>query len=84
MNSDTLVAEFLRGFNETGNKVFIEVTQNEENIFEYKFHLNKKKFYEERGILEQYHEYQKTNKDEKKESKKMERKKKKLMKKNYN
>ena len=69
------------GFNETGNKVFIEVTQNEENTFEYKFHLNKRKFYEQRGILEQYNEYQRANKNEKKENKKMERKKKKLIKK---
>ena len=69
-----------KGFIDAGNKVFVEVKDDGENKLEYKFHLNNKKLYEERGILNEYREDHKKSRKQKNENKKTEREKEKLMK----
>jgi len=44
----------LKAFENTGKKIFVEVKEKIDGELEYKLHLNDKKLYEEKGILEQY------------------------------
>ncbi len=43
-----------RGYDATKNKVYVEITSDENGENKFKFHTNKKKFYEQRGISDQY------------------------------
>jgi hypothetical protein len=63
----------LQEFDHTGKKLYVEVIENAEGKFEYKLHLNNKKLYEEKGILDQYKEDKKENEQSFKEYKKAER-----------
>ncbi|MEM9000541.1 MAG: hypothetical protein AAGB24_09780 [Bacteroidota bacterium] len=44
----------LKGYEDSKSKVYLELTKGEDGKMATKFHLSKRKFYEERGILEQY------------------------------
>jgi len=69
-----------KGFINAGNKVYIEIKENDEKKLEYKFHLNNKKLYEETGIQNQYREDHRKNRKQKNENKKIDKEKEKLMK----
>ncbi len=43
-----------RGYGATRDKIFIEVTSDDNGDNKFKFHLSKKKFYKDRGMPEQY------------------------------
>ncbi|MGB1243444.1 MAG: AsmA-like C-terminal region-containing protein, partial [Chitinophagales bacterium] len=64
-----------QGYNSTKNKVFLEVKPNEEGKHKMYFRFKKKKFYEERGIPEQY---KKDKRENRKIYKKLKKEKKRL------
>ena len=70
-----------KGFIDAGNKVFVEVKDGSEKKLTYIFHLNNKKLYEEKGILNQYREDHKKSRKQKNKNKKTEKEKEKLTKK---
>ncbi|MFK7905478.1 MAG: hypothetical protein AB8B69_10155, partial [Chitinophagales bacterium] len=59
-----------QGYNATKNKVFLEVKPNEEGKHKMYFRFKKKKFYEERGIPEQYKKDKRANRKIRKKLKK--------------
>ncbi|MBI1225019.1 MAG: hypothetical protein GC192_07250 [Bacteroidetes bacterium] len=58
-----------RGYAATKRKIYLEVTTDENGNNKFKFHFRKKKFYKQRGILEQYRpdlkKYRKLRKEQK-------------------
>ncbi len=58
------------GYLTAGDKVYVEVFTNSKMESEFKFHLNKKKFYEQRGIMHRYQEEKRIEKKAKKAEKK--------------
>jgi len=69
-----------KGFIDAGNKVFVEVKDGGTKKLVYIFHLNNKKLYEEKGILNQYREDHKKSRKQKNKNKKTEKEKEKLVK----
>ena len=70
---DAAVIPELRHIEHLGNKIYVEVKEDSLGKFDYKLHLNNKKYYEERGILNQYKEDKKEEERSRKEYKKSER-----------
>jgi len=73
-----------KGFAEAGKKVYVQVKDDGKGNLDYKFHLNNKKLYEEKGILSEYKSSQKEEREIKREYKKLVRKEKKAAKKKNN
>jgi len=63
----------LEEFENTGKKIYVQVKEDENGKLEYKLHLNNKKLYEEKGILDEYQEDRKKDNKSRKEYKKKKR-----------
>lgn len=57
----------LEDFENTGKKIYVEIKEDENGKLKYKLHLNNKKLYEEKGILNKYKEDRKKEKKSRKE-----------------
>lgn len=81
---DFLTIPNKKGYAESGKKVYVQVKDDGNGNLDYKFHLNNKILYEEKGILNQYKSSHKDERAIKREYKKQVRKKKKAAKKKNN
>lgn len=70
---DLLTVPASEGYADAGKKVFVEIKDDGTGKLDYKFHLSSKKYYEERGIIDDYKEDQKNDRKTKRQDKKNER-----------
>ena len=80
---DFLMIPDKKGYAESGNKVYVQVKDDGNGNLDYKFHLNNKKLYEEKGNLSQYKSSHKQERETKRDYKKQARKEKKEAKKKH-
>jgi len=58
------------GYADANKKVFVEVETNAEGVNKFKFHLSKRKFYKDRGILDQFKEDKQSFREERSKKRK--------------
>ncbi len=67
---DSSIIPEKRGYASVRNKVFVEVDADDDGENRFKFHLSKRKFYQDRGILDQFREDKNELKQKRRELKK--------------